>query len=55
MAFAPLLLIPLAGFLLLLAAPDVWRALLLATLLGLGSWLFWKLVRAMARLQMPVR
>ena len=42
-------------FLLLLAAPDVWRGLLLATLLGLGGWLFWKLVRAMARLQMPVR
>ena len=42
-------------FLLLLAAPDVWRALLLAVLLGLGGWLFWKLVRAMARLQMPVR
>jgi hypothetical protein len=42
-------------FLLLLTAPDVWRALLLAVLLGLGSWLFWKLVRAMARLQMPVR
>jgi hypothetical protein len=42
-------------FLLLLAAPDVWRALLLAALLGLGGWLFWKLVRAMARIQMPVR
>ena len=42
-------------FLLLLTAPDVWRALLLGTLLGLGGWLFWKLVRAMARLQMPVR
>jgi hypothetical protein len=42
-------------FILLLAVTEVWRGLLLAAMLGFGGWLFWKLVRAMARLQMPVR
>ena len=42
-------------FILLLAVTEVWRGLLLAAMLFFGGWLFWKLVRAMARIQMPVR
>jgi len=42
-------------FLLLLTVTELWRGVLFAVLFGLGGWLFWKLVRAMARLQMPVR
>jgi len=32
-----------------------WVGLIVLTLIGLGGWLFWKLVRAMARIQMPTR
>ena len=32
-----------------------WAALVLVALMVLGGWLFWKLVRALARLQMPAR
>jgi hypothetical protein len=37
----------------LLVAPTVWAALVLLVLTAAGGWLFWKLVRALARLQMP--
>ncbi|MGB2710715.1 MAG: hypothetical protein WBC33_04300, partial [Conexibacter sp.] len=39
----------------LAVASNVWAALLCVTIVGLGGWLFWKLVRAMARIQMPER
>jgi hypothetical protein len=39
----------------LLVAPTWWAALVLLTLTLAGGWLFWKLVRAMARIQMPER
>jgi hypothetical protein len=39
----------------LLVASNWWAALLCVTLIGLGGWLFWKLIRAMARIQMPER
>lgn len=39
----------------LLVASNVWAALVCLTIIGLGGWLFWKLVRAMARIQMPQR
>lgn len=39
----------------LLVAPSWWAALVLLTLTLLGGWLFWKLVRALARIQMPER
>lgn len=39
----------------LLVASNWWAALLCVTLMGLGGWLFWKLIRAMARIQMPER
>lgn len=39
----------------LLVASNVWAALLCLTVVGLGGWLFWKLIRAMARIQMPDR
>jgi hypothetical protein len=39
----------------LLIAPTWWSALVLLALTIAGGWLFWKLVRAMARLQMPQR
>lgn len=32
-----------------------WVGLIVVVLIGLGGWLFWTLVRAMARLQMPQR
>jgi hypothetical protein len=37
----------------LMVAPGWWQALVLLVLTGLGGWLFWKLIRALARLQMP--
>jgi hypothetical protein len=37
----------------LLVAPTWWAALVWLTLVVLGGWLFWKLIRALARLQMP--
>lgn len=39
----------------LLVASNVWAALLCLTVIGFGGWLFWKLIRAMARIQMPER
>lgn len=39
----------------LLVASNVWAAAVCLTIIGLGGWLFWKLVRAMARIQMPQR
>lgn len=39
----------------LLVASNVWAAFLCLTVIGLGGWLFWKLIRAMARIQMPER
>ena len=38
-----------------MVAPSWWQILLLGALAVLGGWLFWKLVRALARLQMPAR
>ena len=37
----------------LMVAPTWWQALILLIITGLGGWLFWKLIRALARLQMP--
>jgi hypothetical protein len=39
----------------LLVASNVWAAVLCVAVIGLGGWLFWKLIRAMARIQMPER
>jgi hypothetical protein len=39
----------------LLVASNVWAAVLCLAVIGLGGWLFWKLIRAMARIQMPAR
>jgi Regulator of ribonuclease activity B len=45
----------IAGSLALIRVEKWWIAVGLTVLLGLLGWLFWKLVRAMARLQMPDR
>ena len=37
----------------LLVASSVWAAFLSLVFVSLGGWLFWKLIRALARLQMP--
>jgi len=39
----------------LVVASNVRAVILCLTILSLGGWLFWKLVRAMARIQMPER
>lgn len=39
----------------LLVASNAWAALLCLAVISLGGWLFWKLIRAMARIQMPER
>ncbi|HEX7290245.1 MAG TPA: hypothetical protein VF250_03870 [Conexibacter sp.] len=39
----------------LLVASNAWAALLCLAVVGFGGWLFWKLIRAMARIQMPER
>ncbi|ADB49202.1 hypothetical protein [Conexibacter woesei] len=39
----------------LMVASNVWAALLCVAVIVLGGWLFWKLIRAMARIQMPER
>ncbi len=39
----------------LAVASNLWAAALCLLVIGLGGWLFWKLVRAMARIQMPER
>lgn len=39
----------------LLVASNLWAAALCLAVVGFGGWLFWKLIRAMARIQMPER
>jgi hypothetical protein len=39
----------------LLVASNLWAALLCLAVIGFGGGLFWKLIRAMARIQMPER
>ena len=39
----------------LLVASNALEAVVCLAIIGLGGWLFWKLVRALARLQMPER
>jgi hypothetical protein len=39
----------------LLVASNLWAAALCLAVIGFGGWLFWKLIRAMARIQMPER
>ncbi|MGH2943518.1 MAG: hypothetical protein ACRDLN_12175, partial [Solirubrobacteraceae bacterium] len=39
----------------LLGVQKLWHAIIPLVAIGLLGWLFWKLVRAMARLQMPAR
>jgi hypothetical protein len=39
----------------LLVASNLLAAALCLAVIGLGGWLFWKLIRAMARIQMPER
>jgi thiamine-phosphate pyrophosphorylase len=39
----------------LLVASNVWAVVLCLAVLGFGGWLFWKLIRAMARIQMRER
>lgn len=39
----------------LLVASNAWAAILCLAVILLGGWLFWKLIRAMARIQMPER
>jgi hypothetical protein len=39
----------------LLTASNVWAVVVPLAIIVLGGWLFWKLVRALARLQMPAR
>jgi hypothetical protein len=39
----------------LLVASNVLAAVLCLAVIGFGGWLFWKLIRAMARIQMPER
>jgi uncharacterized iron-regulated membrane protein len=38
-----------------MVASNVAAAVFCLAIIGLGGWLFWKLVRALARLQMPER
>lgn len=45
----------LVASLALLVASNVWAVIQCVAVAGLGGWLFWKLIRAMARLQMPER
>lgn len=39
----------------LMVASNLWAAAICLAIILLGGWLFWKLVRAMARIQMPER
>jgi hypothetical protein len=39
----------------LMVASNAWAAILCLAVIGFGGWLFWKLIRAMARIQMPQR
>lgn len=45
----------LVASLALLVASNVWAVVQCVAVIGLGGWLFWKLIRAMARIQMPER
>lgn len=45
----------LVASLALLVASNVWAVIQCVVVIGLGGWLFWKLIRAMARIQMPER
>lgn len=37
----------------LIVASNVWAALIVAVIIGLGGWLFWKLVRVLGRMKVP--
>src|SRR5436305_5376179 len=39
----------------LVVASTVWAAVLCVVSIGLGGWLFWKLIRVMGRIQAPPR
>ena len=39
----------------LMVASNAWAVIVCVAIIGLGGWLFWKLIRAMARIQMPER
>ena len=39
----------------LIGVQKLWQAIIPLVAIGLLGWLFWKLIRAMARLQMPER
>jgi len=39
----------------LMVASNVWAVLQCLAVVGFGGWLFWKLIRAMARIQLPER
>jgi threonine/homoserine/homoserine lactone efflux protein len=39
----------------LIGAQTLWQAIVQLVAIGLLGWLFWKLIRAMARLQIPER
>ena len=52
---ALLALVLIIATLAVFVADSILEALALLALLGFGGWLFWKLIRAMARLQMPQR
>jgi thiamine-phosphate pyrophosphorylase len=45
----------LVASLALMVASNVWAVIQCVAVIGLGGWLFWKLIRAMARIQMPER
>src|SRR3954469_9309731 len=45
----------LTATLALTVASNWWAALICVVVISLSGWLFWKLIRAMARLQMPER
>ena len=39
----------------LMVASNAWAVIQCVAVIGFGGWLFWKLIRAMARIQMPER
>jgi hypothetical protein len=56
LGFQSLLALQIISAAVALLVVDDWRAaLVLVAVVLLGGWLFWKLVRALARLQMPAR
>jgi hypothetical protein len=56
LGFQAILAIQIVFFsLYLIGVQAVWDAIVPVVAIGLLGWLFWKLVRAMARLQMPAR